>query len=118
MRLRRAFLNSLLNGGVILIDLGGFDMKIDVVADKFNDLEKGLFAKLLDRSVLYSYLFPRRFKTLISKELAQDFQISAFLDHSLEKFVFGFVTSFRDPDLDFAKQFYTINVKNDDDADA
>ena len=27
-------------------------MKIDVVADKFNDLEKGLFAKLLDRSVL------------------------------------------------------------------
>ncbi|CAL1131784.1 unnamed protein product, partial [Cladocopium goreaui] len=71
MRLRRAFLNSLLNGGVILIDLGGFDMKIDVVADKFNDLEKGLFAKLLDRSVL---------------------------------FVFGFVTSFRDPDLDFAKQ--------------
>ena len=28
------------------------DMKIDVVADKFNDLEKGLFAKLLDRSVL------------------------------------------------------------------
>ena len=45
--------NSLLNGGVILIDLGGFDMKIDVVADKFNDLEKGLFAKLLDRSVLH-----------------------------------------------------------------
>lgn len=118
MRLRRAFLNSLLNGGVILIDLGSFGMKIDVVADKFNDLEKGLFAKLLDRSVLYSYLFPRRFKTLISKELAQDFQISAFLDHSLGKFVFGFVTSFRDPDLDFAKQFYTINVKSDDDADA
>ena len=27
-------------------------MKIDVVADKFNDLEKGFFAKLLDRSVL------------------------------------------------------------------
>mmetsp|Transcript_46772 Transcript_46772/g.57454 ORF Transcript_46772/g.57454 Transcript_46772/m.57454 type:complete len:95 (+) Transcript_46772:1-285(+) len=94
-------------------------MKIDVVADKFNDLEKGLFAKLLDRSVLYSYLFPRRFKTLITKELAQDFQISAFLDQALEKFVFGFVTSFRDPDLDFAKQFYTINVKHDeDDVDA
>lgn len=115
MRLRRALLNSLLNGGAILIDLGSFDMKIDVVADKFNELEKGLFAKLLDRSVLYSYLFPRRFKSLISKELAQDFQISAFLDHSLEKFIFGFVTSFRDPDLDFAKQFYTINVKNDED---
>eukprot|EP00913_Durusdinium_trenchii_P024998 g23463.t1 len=43
-------------------------MKIEVVAEKFNDLEKGLFAKLLDRSVLYSYLFPRRFKTLITKE--------------------------------------------------
>lgn len=27
-------------------------MKIEVVAEKFNDLEKGLFAKLLDRSVL------------------------------------------------------------------
>lgn len=115
MRLRRALLNSMLNGGAILIDLGSFDMKIEVVAEKFNDLEKGLFAKLLDRSVLYSYLFPRRFKTLITKELAKDFQISAFLDTALEKFVFGFVTSFSDPDLEFAKQFYTVSVKNEDD---
>ncbi|CAK9008086.1 unnamed protein product [Durusdinium trenchii] len=109
MRLRRALLNSMLNGGAILIDLGSFDMKIEVVAEKFNDLEKGLFAKLLDRSVLYSYLFPRRFKTLITKEsrlheLAKDFQISNLLDTFWGRFVFGFVTSFSDPDLEFAKQ--------------
>ena len=121
LRLRRAFLGSLLHGGALLIDLGAFDVKIEVLAEKFNDLEKGLFAKLLDRSVLlldprlrssgpfgapqtsmfvvfhripwrfmlptsilvafiiparYSYLLPRRFKSLITKELAQDFQIS------------------------------------------
>ena len=80
LRLRRAFLNSLIHGGALLVDLGSFaeglghwdhvgchavplaeelsetskpkDTKIDVVADKFNDLEKGLFAKLLDRAVL------------------------------------------------------------------
>ncbi|CAJ1431594.1 unnamed protein product [Effrenium voratum] len=115
LRLRRAFLNSLLHGGALLIDLGRFDMKIEVVAEKFNDLEKGLFAKLLDRSVLYSYLLPRRFKSLITKELAKDFQISGFMDHALQKFVFGFVTSFPDPDLDFAKQFYTVNVRNEED---
>mmetsp|Transcript_8016 Transcript_8016/g.18668 ORF Transcript_8016/g.18668 Transcript_8016/m.18668 type:complete len:634 (+) Transcript_8016:28-1929(+) len=111
LRLRRAFLNCLLHGGALLVDLGGFDTKIDVVADKFNDLEKGFFAKLLDRAVLYSYMLPRRFKSLIVKEIAQDFQISAFLDDALMKFVFGFVTSYRDPDLDFAKQFYTVSVK-------
>lgn len=118
LRLRRALLNSLIHGGAILIDLGSFDTKIDVVADKFNDLEKGLFAKLLDRAVLYAYLLPRRFKSLIVKEIAQDFQISAFMDAALSKFVFGFVTSYRDPDLDFAKQFYTISVKGGDEDDA
>lgn len=37
------------------------------------------------------------------------------MDHALQKFVFGFVTSFPDPDLDFAKQFYTVNVRNEED---
>ena len=52
LRLRRALLTSLLHGGAIFVDLGAFDVKIEVLAEKFNDLEKGLFWKLLDRSVL------------------------------------------------------------------
>eukprot|EP00931_Biecheleriopsis_adriatica_P074023 TRINITY_DN48209_c0_g1_i1.p1 TRINITY_DN48209_c0_g1~~TRINITY_DN48209_c0_g1_i1.p1 ORF type:complete len:694 (+),score=237.02 TRINITY_DN48209_c0_g1_i1:76-2157(+) len=118
VRLRRAFLKSLMHGSALLIDLGAFESSIDVLANSFNELEKGLFAKLLDRSVLYSYLLPRRFKSLIDKDVRKDFDISSFLDDAITKFVFGFVTSYRDPDLSFAKQFYTISIKGGDEEDA
>eukprot|EP00930_Biecheleria_cincta_P035647 TRINITY_DN2449_c0_g2_i2.p1 TRINITY_DN2449_c0_g2~~TRINITY_DN2449_c0_g2_i2.p1 ORF type:complete len:654 (+),score=175.98 TRINITY_DN2449_c0_g2_i2:38-1963(+) len=117
VRLRTAFLKGLMHGSPLLIDLGAFEMPTEVLAEHFNNLEKGLFAKLLDRSVLYSYLLPRRFKSLINKDVSKEFDISQFLDDAIQKFVFGFVTSFRDPALDFAKQFYTISVRGGDDED-
>merc|ERR1711933_633308 len=94
VRLRSALLKAMLHGTALIIDLGGFDSPPDVLAEHFNDLEKGLFAKLLDRSVLYSYLLPRRFKSLINKDVSKDFDISQFLDDAIKKFVFAFVTSF------------------------
>merc|ERR1740121_1521586 len=118
MRLRRALLNSLMHGGCLLIDLGAFEFPTDVIEEPFSQVEKGLFKKLSDRSVLYSYLLPRRFKSLITKEIEADFHEFAYMDDNIQKFVFGFVTSVRNPDFDFAKQFYTISVRTPDDDDS
>lgn len=115
VRIKKALLKGLLNAGSLIIDMGDFDFPADVVAETFNKVEKGLFQKLVDRSVLYSYLLPRRFKTLITSDVAKDFMEGAFIDEYIQKFVLGFVTSVRDPDFDFAKQFYTISVRNPND---
>merc|ERR1712032_270689 len=104
---RKALLKGLLHGGCLLVDLGSFNFGVEVVEEPFNKLEKGLFNKLLDRSVLYSYLLPRRFRSLIGPDIAADYQPGCFLDEYIQKFVFGFVTAYRDPDWSFARQFYT-----------
>merc|ERR1712129_126779 len=105
------------HGGCVLIDLGSFQFPTDVIEAPFNSVEPGLFKKLVDRSVLYSYLLTRRFKSIITKELAAEFFEGMFLDDALEKFVLGFVTSICDPEFDFAKQFYTVSVRNRDEED-
>lgn len=112
MQFRRALLKNMMNGGCLFIDLGAFEFPTDVIEEPFSQVEKGLFKKFVDRSVLYSYLLPRRFRTIISKEISSEFIEGMFLDEPLQKFVLGFVTSVRDPDFDFAKQFYTISVRN------
>jgi len=119
-RLCKALLQGLLRGGCLLIDLGNFDFGTDVVAEPFNNIEKGLFSKLVDRSVLYSYLLPRRFKSLIAshQDVSKEFDILMFLDDPIQKFVFGFVTCFREPEWDFAKQFYTISIRAPEDDEA
>jgi len=117
LRLRRALLTGLLHGGCVLIDLGNFDFSTEVIEEPWSKVEKGLLKKLMDRSVLYSYLYPRRFRSLISKDIAAEFHEGSFMDENISKFVFGFVTSVRNPDFAFAKQFYTISVKNPDDED-
>jgi len=117
VRLKKALLKGLLNAGSVIIDMGNFDFPADVVTEVFSKVEKGLFQKLADRSVLYSYLLPRRFKTLITTDVQKDFCEGAFIDEYIQKFVLGFVTSVRDPDFDFAKQFYTISVRTPDDED-
>jgi len=116
-RLRRALLKGLLHGACVLVDLGPFDFDAEAVEEPWNALERGLFAKLVDRSALYSYLLPRRFGSLITQDVAADFQVGAFVDENISKFVFGFVTKSRDPRWAFAKQFYSISVKGADDED-
>lgn len=120
LRLRRALLKQMMHGGAVIVDLDNFDFPIDVIEDQFNKVERGLFSKLSDRSVLYSYLLQRRFKSLITKDLQQEFQECLFLDDALQNFVLGLITSIRNPDFEFAKQFFTISVKRsgDDDDDA
>lgn len=114
-RLRRALLKGLLHGGCVLVDLGPFDFDTDAIEEPWNALERGLFTKLVDRSALYSYLLPRRFRSLVTQDVAADFQAGAFVDENISKFVFGFVTKSRDPRWSFAKQFYSISVKGADD---
>jgi len=115
LRLKKALLKNLMNAGAVIIDLGNFDFPADVVEEPFSKVENGLFKKLVDRSVLYSYLLPRRFRSLLTTDVVQEFCEGAFIDEYLQKFVLGFVTSVRDPDFEFAKQFYTISVRSPDD---
>lgn len=118
-RLRKAFLKNLLYGGSFMVDLGDFDFPIELLEEAFNNFDKGLWAKLTDRSVLYSYLLPRRFMRLVAVappkevvELKKEFHEGNFMDDYLMRFTFGFTTTFREPDLEFAKLFYTIRVKD------
>lgn len=113
-RVKKALLKGLLNGGCLFIDLGDFNYDSDVIEETWSKLEKGLFKKLVDRSVMYSYLLPRRFRSLITKDVQSDFVEGAFMDSNIHKFVLGFVTSVRNPDFGFAKQFYTVSVRQDD----
>jgi len=118
-RIRKGFLKCMMYGGVFMIDLGAFDFPIEILEEAFNNLDKGLWAKLTDRSVLYSYLLPRRFMRLVQAapptyltELKKEFHEGSFMDEYLEKFTFGFCSTQKEPDLEFAKLFYTIRVKD------
>lgn len=114
LRLRRALLNGLLKGGCILVDLGAFDFGSEVIEEPWNNVERGLFRKLVDRSVLYSYLLPRRFLSLVTQEVKHDYDEYLFFDEKISNFVFGFVTRVHNPDWSFAKQFYTIRIMDPD----
>jgi len=114
VRLKKALLKAMMHGSPLIIDLESFDFETDVVEEPFNKIEPQLFKKLVDRSVLYSYLLPRRFGSWITPDIQQEFGLGAFLDENLQRFVLGFVTRVRTPDFDFAKQFYTISIKSDE----
>eukprot|EP00930_Biecheleria_cincta_P061464 TRINITY_DN47033_c0_g1_i1.p1 TRINITY_DN47033_c0_g1~~TRINITY_DN47033_c0_g1_i1.p1 ORF type:complete len:614 (+),score=146.46 TRINITY_DN47033_c0_g1_i1:49-1890(+) len=111
-RLRKALLKNLLHGGAVAIDLEGYDFAVDSVGAPFEALERGLFGKLSDRAVLYAYLMTRRFLSLVTEELKNDFPEYAFMDENLQKFVLCFVTSRSEPDTEFARHFYTIRVRD------
>lgn len=118
LRFRKALLKGLLYGAQLVIDLQGFGFPIDTLEEVFNTLEKGLWNKLTDRAVLYSYLLPRRFMRLVhgsanATELEKEgFHEGCFLDDYIQNFVLSFLTTIKEPDLDFAKLFYVIRVKD------
>eukprot|EP00927_Polykrikos_kofoidii_P076893 TRINITY_DN73904_c0_g1_i1.p1 TRINITY_DN73904_c0_g1~~TRINITY_DN73904_c0_g1_i1.p1 ORF type:complete len:758 (-),score=186.80 TRINITY_DN73904_c0_g1_i1:49-2295(-) len=118
-KVRRAFLRCIQMGGAFIINLQDFDFGLETVEEPFNAMDTGLWNRLTDRACLYSYLLTRRFARLVqnapakeAKELQQDFPTSSFLDNHLQEFVFGFITTFKEPNLEFAKSFYTIRVKD------
>lgn len=118
LRLRRSLLRCMMHGGAFIVDLQGFDFPVDVIEEPFNAIQKGLWAKLTDRSVVYTYLLTRRFMDLVTNAPPQqrqeldEYQSGVFMDNKLLDFVFGFVTTYKEPNLDFAKLFYTIRVKD------
>eukprot|EP00928_Gymnodinium_smaydae_P080431 TRINITY_DN64122_c0_g1_i1.p1 TRINITY_DN64122_c0_g1~~TRINITY_DN64122_c0_g1_i1.p1 ORF type:complete len:575 (-),score=99.29 TRINITY_DN64122_c0_g1_i1:125-1849(-) len=111
-RLRLALLKGLMHGGAIIIDLEAFQFSIETVAVPFNRLEPNLFDRLTDRSVLYSYLLPRRFMSLTTaEEREKDFAEYVFVDTHITKFVIGFVTQLAEPETDFARHFFTVRAR-------
>uniref|UniRef100_A0A7S4UFD6 Uncharacterized protein n=1 Tax=Alexandrium monilatum TaxID=311494 RepID=A0A7S4UFD6_9DINO len=120
-RLLLALLKHLKYGGVLAISLGDDFAKLAQVEDAFNFIEKGLFNTLLDRSVLFSYLLPRRFLNLVPADLQNEYSELMFDDEMLGKFVLTFVLVGEEPEKEVMEkeghQFYTIKV-NDPDAKA
>jgi len=119
-RLLMALLKNLKYGGPIAIHLGDNFEKMEQVEDVFNCIEKGFFNRFTDRSVLYSYLLPRRFLHLVPPEHKDDYCSLMFDDEQLAKFRLCFVVSAEEPIREVMEKechpFYCIKV-NDPDAE-
>lgn len=116
--LLKALLKHMKYGGAVMINLGEDISKLQMVEDAFNEIQKGLFNTLTDRSVLYSYMLPRRFLDVVPVEMREEFSEYMFQDEELGKFVLGFVVTGNEPEPEvFEKEchmFYTVKVKDPD----
>lgn len=117
-RLRVSLLKHLKHGGTLAISLGDDISKMDAVAEAFNEIEKGLFNTLTDRSVVYSYFLPRRFLHLVPLDLQNDYCEYMFMDDELSKFTLVFIVKAEEPlpeelEKDW-NQYYSIKVKDPD----
>lgn len=115
-RLLVSLLKHLKYGGALIIILGPELEKMSVVEHAFNEIEKGLFGTLTDRSVLYSYLLQRRFLHLVPSDLSNDYSEYMFDDENLSKFVLAFIVTDNEPDQEVMEKechmFYTIKVRD------
>eukprot|EP00811_Abedinium_folium_P026394 NODE_3884_length_1967_cov_7.347283.p1 GENE.NODE_3884_length_1967_cov_7.347283~~NODE_3884_length_1967_cov_7.347283.p1 ORF type:complete len:542 (+),score=214.85 NODE_3884_length_1967_cov_7.347283:80-1705(+) len=116
-RFLKAFMTHLMYGGAIFIHLGkDFETGLALVEAALNTIEPGLLGILLDRSVLYSYLLPRRFLSLVPPNLQGEIDPLMFdSDERLAKFLLGFIVEAPLPEeLEVfersCRAFYTIRV--------
>ena len=116
--LLQALLKHLMYGGCIVFDLKELDDTTEeAITDLFSHLEKGMWQKLSDRAVLFAYLLPRRFLSLVPAKLQGDYDALMFEDHHIENFVMAFVTSTPKPSGPFADLFYTVDIPDPDAAE-
>mmetsp|Transcript_55595 Transcript_55595/g.110492 ORF Transcript_55595/g.110492 Transcript_55595/m.110492 type:complete len:562 (-) Transcript_55595:72-1757(-) len=117
-RLLMALLNNLKYGGPVAIHLGNDFGKMEQVEDAFNYVEKGFFNTITDRSVLYSYLMPRRFLHLVPPEQKDDYCNLMFDDEHLAKFLLCFIVSAEEPIREVMEKqchpYYCIKVRDPD----
>jgi len=115
-RLLCALLKHLKYGGALIIVLGKELANMSLAENYFNEIEKGFFGTLTDRSVLYSYLLVRRFLPLVPRQLQKDYCEYMFEDDNLSKFVLAFVVNDNEPDNEVLEKdchmFYTIKVRD------
>lgn len=117
-RLLLALLKHLKYGGNVIISLGDDWAKMEQVEDAFNAIEKGFFNTMMDRSVLYSYLLPRRFMHLVPHDMKDEYAELMFDDEQLSKFVLGFVLCADEPEREVMEKechpYYCIKVQDPD----
>jgi len=115
-RFLMALLKNLQYGGPVAIHLGDAFEKIEQVEDAFNCIEKGLFNTITDRSVLYSYLLPRRFLHLVPPEHKNDYSNLSFDDEHLATFLLCFILSAEEPIREVMEKqchpYYCIKVSD------
>jgi len=115
-RLLLALLKHLKYGGGIFVSLGDDLAKMAMVEEAFNCIERGLFNTLTDRSVLYSYLLPRRFLHLVPPDVKNEYSELMFDDELLSKFVLGFVVVAEEPEREVMEKachvYYCVKVQD------
>merc|ERR1719491_72369 len=91
---------------------------MEMAEHAFNEIEKGLYGTLTDRSVLYSYLLLRRFLHLVPPDLREEYCEYMFDDENLSKFVLAFIVIGDEPVQEVMEKdchmFYTIKVRDPD----
>ncbi|CAE8622966.1 unnamed protein product [Polarella glacialis] len=117
-RLLVSLLKHMKYGMPLMINLKNDLANLRMVEDAFNCIQKGFFNTFTDRSVLYSYLLPRRFMNLVTPELEKEYCEYMFDDEGLTKFVLGFIMTANEPDCEVMQTdcppFYAIKVKDPD----
>lgn len=113
-----ALLKHLKYGGSVVISVGKDMEQFEIVEQAFNEIEKGFFNTLMDRSVLFSYLLPRRFDHLIPSDLKDEYSEFMFDDENISKFVLAFLVSGNEPEPEVMEKdchmYYTIKVQDPD----
>merc|ERR1712196_83230 len=113
-----SFLKHVKYGGALIIVLGPDLEKMSLVENAVNEIEKGLFGTLTDRSVLYSYLLLRRFLHLVPSDMKNDYSEFMFDDENLSKFVLAFIVTGNEPEQEVMEKechmFYSIKIKDPD----
>jgi len=117
-RLLVALLKHMKYGGTVVISLGKDMEQMETVEQAFNDIEKGFFNTIIDRSVLYSYLLQRRFFHLIPSDLQSEYSEYMFDDEAISKFVLAFLVSGPEPEPEVMEKechmYYSIKVQDPD----
>lgn len=115
-RLLTALMRHLKYGGQVVINLGDELEKMSVVETAFNDISPGLFKVWTDRSVLYSYLLPRRFLEAVPEDMIKDYDRLMFEDELLSAFVLAIVVTAEEPNLDMLEKqcgaFHIVKVRD------
>jgi len=115
-RLLLALLRHMKHGGQVVVNLGEDFSQMSTVEAIFNDIDAEFFRTFVDRSVLYSYLLPRRFMHLVPSSYTDDYCVYMFDDELLAKFVFVFVVTGLEPSPDVMEKechaFHIVKVRD------
>ncbi|KAG2447689.1 hypothetical protein HYH02_007149 [Chlamydomonas schloesseri] len=103
--LRRSLLGAIRYGKAMVLDLQDCDLWPEMPR-MFDQVQQGLLARVLDRSLLRN----EAFASLIRAEDGDEYDINKFQDIRIRSFVFIVLTSARKPNQELVDAMYTLRV--------